>query len=199
MGRHHVGTRHSIKRNKMIPKRIITIWLSEDPIPETILKCNQSKDASAYEHVLITLDNVYRGSEYVNKCLEMKEWVRAADYLRIHYLNEIGGIYLDADAQVKVRHAFDDILYSRMFVFTETSRYINNGYIGSEAGHPFLKYVLNTMEHDFRFDVNLFWTGMQFFAESYFIADREGLGMKIYDQQNLESRVHHHAMKSWVK
>lgn len=185
----------------MIPRRIITIWLSEDPTPELIHQCNASKDKFAlengYTHVLITLDNVYRGSEYVNKCLEMKDWVRAADYLRIHYLNEDGGIYLDADAEVV--GTFNDILSSRMFVFTEQSHYINNGYIGAEAGHPFLRYVLNTMEHSFRFDQNLFWTGMQFFAESYYISDREGLGMRIYDQDNLEKRVRHHAMNSWVK
>lgn len=181
----------------MIPKRIITIWLSDEPIPELIQRCNESKNIPGYENKLITLENVYRGSEYVNTCLENKEWVRAADYLRLHYLNEEGGIYLDADCEIIGN--LDDLLDSRMFVFTEKSNYINNGYIGSEAGHPFLKYVLNTMEHNFRFDQNLFWSGMQFFAEAYYIADREGLGMKIYDQPNLESRIHHHAMNSWVK
>lgn len=182
----------------MIPKRIITIWLSEEPTPQVVHLCNASKQTLAgYENVLITLDNVYRGSEYVNKCLEMKDWVRAADYLRLHYLNELGGIYLDADAEVVGN--FDDLLHSEMFVFTESSRYINNGYIGSVPGHPFLKYVLNTMEHDFRFDVNLFWTGMQFFAESYYISDRVGLRMEIYSHDNLKSRINHYSMKSWVK
>ncbi len=181
----------------MIPKRIITIWLSNDPTPEVVLKCNESKQIDGYENVFITLDNVYRGSKYVNKCLEMNDWVRAADYLRLHYLNELGGIYLDADAELKGN--FDDLLDCQMFVFTEQSGYINNGYIGSMASHPFLKYVLNTMEHDFRFDVNLFWTGMQFFAESYFISDRIGLGMQIFGEGILKSIINHHAMNSWVR
>ncbi len=181
----------------MIPKKIITIWLSESPTPELVERCNESKDKSGYEHKLITLENVYKGSSYVNKCIEMKEWVRAVDYLRLHYLNEEGGIYLDADAEVVGK--FDDIIQNRMFVFTEKSGYINNGYIGSEAGHPFLKYVLNTMEHNFRFDQNLFWAGMQFFAEAYYISDRGELNMRIFDQNDLESRVKHHAMNSWVK
>lgn len=181
----------------MIPRRIITIWLSEQPTPEVVEKCHDSKDKSGYEHMLITLDNVYRGSEYVNKCLEMNDWVRAADYLRLYYLEKHGGIYLDADAELV--GDFDDILKHRMFAFTEASAYLNNGYIGSEQGHPFLKYVLNTMEHNFRFGQNLFWPGMQFFAEAYYIADREGLDMKIFDLKNLESRVKHYAMNSWVK
>ncbi len=180
----------------MIPKRIISIWIGPE-MPNIVKKCVATHKLDGYEHLFITLDNVYRGSEYVNKCIEMGEWVRAVDYLRIHYLNELGGIYLDADAEII--GGFDDILDSQMFVFTEESRYINNGYIGSQKDHPFLKYLLNTMEHCFRFDQNLFWPGMQFFAESYYIADRETLSMKIYDQKNLESRVHHYGLKSWVK
>lgn len=185
----------------MIPKRIHTIWLSEDSTPEVVHLCNASKDKFALEngftHILWTLDTIPRTSEYVQKCLEMKDWVRAADYLRLQLLEENGGIYLDADAQIVGN--FDGKLGSRMFVFTEQSGYINNGYIGAEAGHPFLRYVLNTMEHSFRFDQNLFWTGMQFFAESYYIADREGLSMKIYNEDELKKIINHHAMKSWVK
>ncbi len=180
----------------MIPKRIITIWLSEQPTPELVLRCNESKDRSGYEHRLITLDNVYRESAYVNRCIEAKDWVRAVDYLRLHYLMEEGGIYLDADAEMV--GDFEDIRKYRMFAFTEGSGYINNGYIGSEAGHPFLSYVTRTMEHNFRFDQNLFLPGMQFFAESYYMADRVGLYMWIFNQSNLESRVKHHAMNSWV-
>lgn len=185
----------------MIPHRIITIWLSEEPTPEIINQCNVSKDKFAkengYTHILITLDNVYRGSEYVNKCLEMKEWVRAVDYLRLYYLNELGGIYLDADAEIIGN--LDDILLGRMVVFKEASGYINNGYIGSEAGHPFLKYLLNIIEHCFRFDQNLFWTGMQFFAESYYIADRDTLGMVILSEEFRKRIIKHHAMNSWIK
>jgi len=184
----------------MIPKKIITIWLSENETPEIVEKCNKSKNLfckkNGYEHIYITLDNVYRGSEYVNKCIEIKEWVRAVDYLRLHYLNELGGIYLDADAEIIGN--FDDILYFRMFVFTEESGYINNGYIGSEANHPFLKYLLNTMEHSFRFHQNLFWPGMQFFSESYYISDRGGLGMYIYPETVRKNLITHHEMKSWV-
>lgn len=181
----------------MIPKRIITIWLNEDKTPELIERCIKSQDISGYEHLVITLDNVYRGSEYVNKCLENKDWVRAADYLRLYYLLVHGGIYLDADTEVTGN--FDGFLDNRMFVFKEESGYLNNGYIGSEAGHPFVKFVLNTMERDFGFDNNLFNPGMQFFTEAYYISDRGGLGMKIYDLSELKKQAFHHGLKTWVK
>lgn len=182
----------------MIPKRIITIWLSDKPTPELVKKCITSQDIEEYEHIVVTLDFVYRGSEYVNKCLDNKDWVRAADYLRLYYLNKYGGVYLDADCEVFPGKNLDTFLKNRMFVFKEASGYLNNGYIGSEPDHPFLKYVLNTMEHNFRFDQNLFFPGMQFFCEAYFIADRGGLGMQIYEDKKLGDILIHHAMKSWL-
>ncbi len=179
----------------MIPKNIITIWLGPE-MPEVVKKCAKTHDLEGYTHLHITDKNCHH-DKYVDECIARKEWVRAVDYLRLYYLNKHGGIYLDMDAEI-IR-PFDDILGSRMFAFTEESRYINNGYIGSEANHPFLKYLLNTMEHNFRFEQNLFWPGMQFFSEAYYIADRQGLGMEIHDQNNLEFRVKHHALKSWLK
>lgn len=181
----------------MIPKKITTIWLSEENTPELIDRCIKSQDIEGYKHELITLDNVYRGSEYVNKCLENKEWVRAADFLRLYYLCRDGGVYLDADTEVF--GTLDHFLYSRMFVFKEESGYLNNGYIGAEAEHPFLKYVMNTMERNFRMDQNLFNPGMQFFCEAYFIADRVGLGMEIYDLAELKKVAKHHDLHSWVE
>ena len=180
----------------LIPKRIFTIWLSEEETPPLIEKCIKSQSINGYEHKVITLNNVYRGSTYVNKCLENKDWVRAVDYLRLYYLDKEGGIYLDADTELHGN--LNHFLSNRMFVFKEESGYINNGYIGSEKDHPFLKYVINTMEHNFRFDQNLFFPGMQFFCEAYYIADITGLDMKIYDLSELKKVAFHHGMKSWL-
>jgi len=182
----------------MIPKRIITIWLSEYEAPELVQRCIRSQDIPGYEHLVITLENVYRGSDYVNRCIAEQKWVRAVDYLRLHYLNELGGIYLDADCEVYAGASFDKLLDDRMFVFREASGYLNNGYIGAERGHPFLKYVLRTMENNFRLDHNLFHSGMQFFCDAYFISDRIGLGMEIYPDKELAGILTHHAMKSWL-
>lgn len=181
----------------MIPRKIITIWLSDKPTPPLIDKCIKSQSIPDYEHRIITLDNVYKGSNYVNECLKRKEWVRAVDYLRLYYLNTFGGIYLDADTELK--GDLDRFLNNRMFVFKEESGYLNNGYIGSEADHPFLKYVLNTMENNFGFDQNPFFPGMQFFCEAYYISDRVGLGMKIYPLEELRKTAHHYGMQSWKK
>lgn len=181
----------------MIPKQLITIWLNDSSeIPDVIDRCIQSHHIDGYQHVLITLSNCVR-TPYVERCLAQKAWVKAADYLRLYYLEKYGGIYLDADTEVFGN--FDSFLDSRMFVFKEESGYLNNGYIGSEAGHPFLKYVLNTMERNFRADSAVFDSGMQFFAEAYYISDRVGLDMKIYDLSELKKIAHHHGMASWLK
>lgn len=189
----------------MIPKKIISIWIGEE-MPEVVKKSLATHRQEGYEHIfiddarlmdLMTFDHELSNSEYLEKCIKAKEWVRAVDYLRLWALKQYGGIYLDADAEIIGN--FDNKLDSRMFAFTEASGYINNGYIGSEAGHPLLRYLMNTMEHSFRIDQNLFWAGMQFFAESYFIADRIGLDMKIYDEKDLKKIIKHHALNSWVK
>lgn len=189
----------SDSNNMAIPQRIITIWLNQFPMPELIKKCIESQNIDGYEHMVITLDNVYKGSKYVNTCLENKEWVRAADYLRLYYLAQYGGVYLDADTTVLPDQDFDKFLYNRMFAFKEKSGYLNNGFIGSEPAHPLLAYVTLTMENNFRTDHNLFYSGMQFFCEAYYIADRNALGMAIYDDTELKDIIIHHGMKSWLK
>ena len=181
-----------------IPKRIFTIWLNDRPTPRIVERCLRSQNLEGYEHRVITLDNVHRGSEYVNRCIAKKEWVRAADYLRLFYLDAEGGIYLDADTEMNPCYNFDHLLDKRMFVFREKSRYLNNGFIGSEANHPWLKYVLRTMEGCFHSDSNLFLPGMQFFTDSYYMADRTAMGMEILDESEIKKLANHHGMESWL-
>lgn len=183
----------------MIPKRIMSIWLNEDlKVPDIVKKSLESQNIKGYESVLITLVNVDRSSKYVNDCIERKQWVRAADYLRIFYLNKLGGVYLDADTEILPGKNFDDFLDNGMFVFKEESGYLNNGFIGSEANHPFLDLVLRTMETNFRHDQNVFLPGMQFFSDLYYISDRKTLKMAIYPDIHLKDIAIHHGLKSWV-
>ena len=58
-----------------IPKRIITMWLqfSSDPWPPLIQRCIASQKIPGYEHTIITLENYYRGSKYVNGALALAE------------------------------------------------------------------------------------------------------------------------------
>jgi hypothetical protein len=179
----------------LIPKRIITIWLSEEKTPELIFKCVQSHNVRGYEHLFITLDNCYRGSKYVRDCLEAKDWVKAADYLRLYYLCTRGGIYVDADVDIKSN--FDLHLGNQMITFKEDSGYLWNGCVGSVPNHPFLTAALRIIDNNFDSKAETFNAGMQFFTDLYYISDRLGLGMNILPMDEFKAIAVHKELKSW--
>ena len=49
----------------MIPKHIVTCWVSDTEPPELIKKCIDSQKIEGYTHHLITLDNYDHSSVYV--------------------------------------------------------------------------------------------------------------------------------------
>lgn len=151
-----------------IPKKIFSIWLSNDnKIPPLIEKCiNSQKDyceKNNYEYELITLDNCFKDSEYIQQCLNSPHrdgirYCKASDYLRLYYLKNFGGIYLDSD--VEVVGSFDTIIHHKMFVGEEGCQTISNSIvigsavIGAEANHPFICELLEVMETQYRGDDN---------------------------------------------
>jgi mannosyltransferase OCH1-like enzyme len=176
----------------MIPNGTFTIWLNHEDPPDSIQKCIASQKSR-----VLTLSDCPDDSSYLRKCIDASAWVRAADYLRIRHLHDHGGIYLDAD--VELFGAFDHFLASRMFVFRDEPGFLWNGCIGSEPNHPFLRYYLNTVERNFRHDSNVFESGMLFFTEAYYIADRGALGMAIYDWEGTKPLLNHLGFKSWLR
>lgn len=145
-----------------IPKTIFVVWLSEDgSMPPLIKKCIESQKIPGYEHRLITLDNCFKGSKYIQECLssphKTKKWCKASDYLRMHYLLTEGGIYLDADVEILPGKNFDDMLEVRMFVGMEKNdipgyTVLGTAVVGAEPNHPIIKRWKDTVEAQFRGD-----------------------------------------------
>jgi len=159
----------------MIPKIIYTIWLNkEKELPLLIKECIKSRELEGYKHELITLDNCYH-NKYVDECLsreDVKGWVKASDYLRVHYVYENGGIYLDADT--KVIKSFDPLLSDKMFLCHEDNKFLPNGIFGAEKGHKSLKIVLDKMDKlDGKNDL-VFQNGMQQWTPIMYEARRNG-------------------------
>lgn len=173
-------------------------------------RCVASQKALGYEFVQITLDNCYKGSKYVQEALAAKRWVKAADYLRIYYLNELGGIYLDTDVEMEPGKNFDDCLNCfPMFVGEEENGFVSNAIIGSEAGHPLLADYLGKVERNFRGDGELvynsgmyLWTELTKQAEDvirynsdWFLPFNWQTGIT---KKTRNTRCVHHFAKSWV-
>lgn len=144
----------------MIPKRIFTVWLSEDrKIPPFIQKCIDTHKLEGYEHRLITLDNCYKDSKYMMECITSphisRKWCKASDYLRMFYLLTEGGIYLDADVEILPGKNFDHLLDNQAFIGKEVSgelTVLGTAVVAAESGHPLIKEWINTVEQQFRGD-----------------------------------------------
>lgn len=131
-----------------IPSIIWTIWLNDQPIPEDLQKMIDSHKLDGFEHRMITLENCDRSSKYVQDCLsrnDVKGWVKASDYLRLLYLYNEGGIYVDAATDIL--KPFDlELLSCHLFACREDNGFMANGIIGAEPGHPVLKACLDKMD-----------------------------------------------------
>ncbi|MBM3206346.1 MAG: hypothetical protein FJZ43_01870 [Candidatus Staskawiczbacteria bacterium] len=133
----------------MIPKNIFTIWISEKDLPEKYKKWCKTHEIAAYNHYYITLkDCIKINSNYLRECLKSKHWVKATDYVRMHYLYNKGGIYLDCD--MKVLKPFDDLLSNSLFLGREDANIIANSIIGAESKHPLIKKYLELVENNFK-------------------------------------------------
>lgn len=134
-------------KRPIVPRTIFTIWLNETgEMPENIRKSVKTHNYPGYVHKLITLDNCFKGSDYVKKCIENKLWARAADYLRAYYLHEHGGVYIDADMEVLMN--FDRFLGYSLLCEREDNGFIANSFICAIKGHRLLKSYMNGIESE---------------------------------------------------
>lgn len=207
----------------MIPKKIYTCWLSEsDGYPPLIERCIKSQKIEGYEHHVLTLktesaDNYYIGwkgkDHYLTRAMRARKWVKATDYLRMWYLYNKGGFFLDADVEILDGKNFDHLLNHRMVAAREWNGFIGAAVIGAEKGYPFIKQWMEEVENNFRGDDDFnFESSMDILVRGYFENNfyREGFALVPTEtfypynhQQNFTKITNdtvclHHFMKSWV-
>lgn len=173
-----------------IQKRIFTVWLSPPgkETPKLVQRCIESQKIPGYEHIVITMENCYKGSSYVNECLEeyyktdnVKFLVKASDYLRVWHVWNESGIYLDADMLVLPGKNFDDLLDNRFFTENEVCGNTANAGFGAEKGHPFLKEYMRRVEDNFKGGGDMVYDpGIRAFSDLMWITNKEEQGIKIY-------------------
>lgn len=100
----------------MIPKIIHYCWFSKEKYPPQIKTCIKSwkKHLRDYDIVLWDGDRFdFSSVPFVQKCIELRKWAFAADYIRLYAVYTMGGIYLDSD--VLVLKSFDELLENNAF------------------------------------------------------------------------------------
>jgi len=150
--------------NTLIPKKIFTAWLSKDgSMPELVKQCIESQkkmcDNYGYEHLLITLENIYSfapKTKYLEDALNSNypegiKYCKATDYLRFCVLYLKGGIFLDSDIECLPNRSFDGMLGDKMFIGLEMADWANGrvvlgtAVLGSEPYHPLLRNIMEEM------------------------------------------------------
>ena len=132
----------------MIPKIIHYCWLSEDPMPSSIIRCMDSwkRVLSNYEFRKWDLKRFpLDKSEWVKQAYKKKKYAFAADYIRLYALYTEGGIYLDCD--VEVLKPYDDLLQLPYFICKENSpQGIEAATIGADKGCSWIGRCLDYYE-----------------------------------------------------
>ncbi len=197
----------------MIPKKIWTAWLGGEPSPQ-IQRYIDTQKIPGYEHHLITLENCKKTSSYVMDAIAAKKYVKAVDFLRMQYLYEEGGIFLDADVEILPDKNFDDLLRHKMFGATENNGFIGVAVMGSIPGHPFVKEWMAWVQKWFKGDDDKnFESSMEPVVHGYYSWGWDKDGFELvdtnilypYDHQRNTVEVepgtitYHHFLKSWVK
>jgi hypothetical protein len=197
-----------VDKEQVIPKKIITMWLGDEP-SEMVKKIIETQKIPGYEHKLVTLENCPKDIPYVNAAIEAKKWVKAVDYLKAYYLYHEGGIFLDADMEILPGQNFDDMLSNDLFAGVEENGFVGYSLVGSKPGHGvFAKYLKDVPER-FKGDDDLFFessmevfTNLVFadptcklYSHDYFFPYNHQTGV-IEVTEN--SRTFHHFMKSWT-
>lgn len=131
----------------MIPKIIHYSWLSNDPMPQKLLKCMASwkEKLPDYEIWLWNFERFPKEkSLWVQQAFDNKKYAFAADYIRIYALYYYGGIYLDSD--VEVLKSFDDLLDLPYFLGNEDQTGIEAATFGCEKGFSLMATMLQYYE-----------------------------------------------------
>ncbi len=197
----------------MIPRKLFSIWLNDDPIiPEPYKSCIESQRRMAeqmgwgYELLIGPFRDPYM--IFYHEAIRAKKWVKAADYLRMHVLRLNGGVYLDADTEL-LKPIPEEWLNHKLFTVQQSQGIFSNGMVGAEADNPLLKEYCRRLDENFKGDGELvFEPGIRAFADLIWLEVTQGtlekneiliLPPETFFEQTENSIGHHKGGMSWIK
>ena len=133
-----------------IPKKLHYIWIGDGEKPEIFNKCLKSWQEKMPDYEIIEinkenfdLDDHIARNKFLRECYKRKLWAYIADYVRIHYLYENGGIYLDTDMEiVKDFSSLFENENIEFFTGYESDDGIGMGLFGVSAKSKFLEKMI---------------------------------------------------------
>ncbi len=134
-----------MKKTNKIPKVIHYCWFGGKEKPELVKKCIESwkRNLKKYEIIEWNEKNFdVNDNLYVKEAYMSGKYAFVSDYVRVHALYNIGGIYLDTD--VEVFRSFDELLHQDSFWGFEQENFIATSTIGAAPGNKLIKQFLNS-------------------------------------------------------
>lgn len=203
----------------MIPKIIHQIWVGPYRIPSRERDLIQKvKEAHPdFEHMLWTDENRPKLPDVLEEIYQLfgsrKHYTFQADLLRIFLIHEYGGLYLDADFEVREGFVNFDLENHQAFFgnhYGEVETF-TCGTFGAEKNHPIFRHFLDTMVREYP---QKYWYGPSFYAEvlkSFFRCEVPGIthdefARKYFDPNQIlhinfddfhVKYFWHHALYSW--
>lgn len=127
----------------MIPKVIHYCWFGGKEKSPVVLRCIASWRVFAPQWTIRewSEDSYAMSNIYLRTAHSRALWSKISNLARLDVLDSEGGVYLDAD--VELRQPLDVLLAERCFVAFQTvdecADWVNNAVLGAEAGHHFLR------------------------------------------------------------
>ena len=150
-----------LAKTGVIPRRLITTWIC-DPLAgrdayqehhhATFYRCLESwhRLMPDYDIRIVSIQNIldYGTDDWIELMIETGNFIGASQWARVHWLDTLGGIYVDMDVEAVQR--FDKVLNHHFFIGHEGGDAIaNNAIMGSVPNHPFLTAQMAYL-HTFR-------------------------------------------------
>jgi hypothetical protein len=136
----------------VIPRVVHYCWLSGAPWDALTTRCFQSwqDHLTGFDFRLWDRARAPSGVPFLDRMLANGDWAFASDYLRLHALYTVGGVYLDLD--VEVLRSFAPLLDQRAFLSYEDAAPARLAchVIGAEPGHPFVAACLEFYRRSWR-------------------------------------------------
>lgn len=135
--------RFGVPGPQKIPKVIAYGWFGGGKFPDKIKYCVDSWSKFDYEVVQLNEENCdVNAHHFTREAYAAKKYAFVADYFRMKYMYENGGITLDAD--VELLKPLDEFLHHGFFSGQEVEdKVLITATMGSEKGNPIVKMILD--------------------------------------------------------
>ena len=129
----------------MIPKIIHYVWIGEPN--KKVTKCVESwkKYCPDWEIKLWNEENLPMDNIWIKSCYKNRPWGLGflVDYVKPWVIYNYGGIWLDADVELK--EPIDELLKHKNFVFSSIKGdKVATAFMGGEKGSLMFKYIMDT-------------------------------------------------------